>query len=413
MARPESISILCGGLGINLVNNAALILLISIVAAIFLIIFHLKINIKIHALEEKEKQASKSLLDNLVRLSFEQGRVSAILSSMSEGVLAVDQHGRIILANPAIERMFGMIELDVLGKTVREAILNNDITEFIIDEALKYSQFIEREIEIITPIKGTFTAHASPIKDKDGNILGVVCVLHDITELRKLERHRSEFVANVSHELKTPLTAIRSYVETLVLGGINDKENNVKFLEKIDKHAKNLSSLIDDILEISRLESGKELGPFAQINLSEIVEHAVETVSEKAKKKGIKLGHSCKGQNFTIKGIEDHVYRAILNLLENAVNYTDPNGSVSISCIEENGCIKISVSDTGIGIGEGHLPRLFERFYRTDAARSRELGGTGLGLAIVKHVMNIHNGMVSVESELGKGSTFTLVFASK
>jgi two-component system phosphate regulon sensor histidine kinase PhoR len=240
--------------------------------------------------------------------------------------------------------------------------------------------------------------------------LGAVCVLYDITEIRKLENYRSEFVANVSHELKTPLTAIRSFVETLLGGAIDDKERNVEFLQKIEKHAVNLSQLIDDILEISRLESKTEIGPFDTVSLNRIVLRVIDIVTEKAKKKQIQIKFASPGREPMIMGIEDHLYRAVLNLLDNAVNYTPEGGMVTITCEIEGNNLLLKVADTGIGIPTEHLPRIFERFYRVDKARSRDLGGTGLGLAIVKHVMTLHHGTVSVESEEGKGTVFTLIF---
>jgi len=232
---------------------------------------------------------------------------------------------------------------------------------------------------------------------------------HEHSELKKLESYRSEFVANVSHELKTPLTAIRNYVETLSAGAIDDQVHNQEFLKKIEKHAVNLSALIDDILAISNLEAKKDIGQFTRVDLGGLIARAMETISAKAEKKKVKISFSCAGGQCLVAGIEEHLYRAILNLLDNAVNYTEPGGQVEISCLKREKQLEITVTDTGAGIPIEHLPRIFERFYRVDKARSRELGGTGLGLAIVKHVMNIHNGSVSVQSEVGRGSTFTLI----
>jgi two-component system phosphate regulon sensor histidine kinase PhoR len=355
-------------------------------------------------LEEELETAGKNLAKTINKLSADRRQIGAVLSSMAEGVLATDRNGRIILANPAVEKMFEVIEPEIIGKTIREAIFNNEIAE-LFEEAVRSGRPVEREIETVTPVAGIFLAHASPM-----DATGVVCVIFDIGEIRKLEKYRSEFVANVSHELKTPLTAIRNYVETLLDGAINDQENNKKFLGKIEKHAVNLSALIDDILELSRLEAKKELSPFVKVDLTEVVKRSVETVSGKARKKNIKLEVACAGEAQLVDGIEEHLYRAILNLLDNAVNYTAEGGVVSVSCQPANGKIEVIVSDNGSGIPPEHLPRLFERFYRVDQARSRELGGTGLGLAIVKHVMNLHNGTVDVESEVGKGSKFILTF---
>ncbi|NQT29000.1 MAG: ATP-binding protein [Candidatus Saganbacteria bacterium] len=227
--------------------------------------------------------------------------------------------------------------------------------------------------------------------------------------LEKLEKYRSEFVANVSHELKTPLTAIRNYVETLLNGAIYDKEHNLEFLRKIERRAVNLSYLIDDILEISQLESN--LGPdlFEKIDLSQVIERVVEVLVDKAKAKGVTIDKRLT-PNIVVLGNEEHIYRAIVNLLDNAVNYTSSGGRVEISCQNKPQGVEIVVADTGIGISKEHLDRIYERFYRVDKGRSRELGGTGLGLSIVKHVMNVHKGEVLVESEIGIGTKFTLIF---
>lgn len=332
----------------------------------------------------------------------QRGLAGAVLRSMTEGVLAVDEQRQITLANLAVENLFSVTEPEILGKTVRLGIRNNEIAD-LVEEVLKSGHTIEREIDIVVPIEKSFVALASPIREG-----GAVCVLHDITELKKLEKYRSEFLANISHELKTPLTAVRNYVETLLSGALEDQEHNREFLNKIDKHALNLSALIDDILELSSLEGKKEIGPNTRFDLSTVVNHAVETVAGKAKRKGIKLEKGC--EPCEILGLEDHILRAIMNLLDNAINYTPEGGKVKIACRMRNNQVEVEVSDTGIGIPEEHLPRIFERFYRVDKARSRDLGGTGLGLAIVKHVMNLHNGKVEVESQPGQGSRFTLIF---
>ncbi|MFA6548312.1 MAG: ATP-binding protein [Candidatus Margulisiibacteriota bacterium] len=234
--------------------------------------------------------------------------------------------------------------------------------------------------------------------------------LIEISELKKLEHYRSEFVANVSHELKTPLATIHSYVQTLSAGAINDPQHNLDFLGKIDKHVLRLSVLIDDILEISQLESKEGLTPFSKVNIIETAERAVDAVAERCAKKKVMLKKEFASADYSVLGLEDHIYRAILNLLENALTYTAEGGGITVAGAKQNDKVVVSVADTGIGISAEHLPRIFERFYRVDQARSRQLGGTGLGLAIVKHVMHIHNGTVTVESEVGKGSKFTLIF---
>jgi two-component system phosphate regulon sensor histidine kinase PhoR len=365
---------------------------------------------EIRLLEDAVENMSKRLAEDFNKLSFERGQISAILSSMSEGVLATDQKGNVILANPVVENLFGILEPKVIGRSVRESLRNNQIAD-IFDKTFKSGRLVTDEIGIPSGGKEqTFIVHASPVRDEEGRALGAVCVLYNISDIRRLEKYRSEFVANVSHELKTPLTAIRNYVETLAAGAIDDKEHNRQFLEKIKKHAGNLSALIDDILEISQLENKKGLGPFKKVDIGRVVHRAAETVAGKAAKKGINLSVTCPPEELLVSGIEDHIYRAILNLIDNAINYSEPGGTVSIPCAKREGKIELTVEDTGIGIEKEHIPRIFERFYRVDKARSRDLGGTGLGLSIVKHVMNIHNGQVKVESEPNKGSKFTLIF---
>jgi two-component system phosphate regulon sensor histidine kinase PhoR len=371
--------------------------------------FILTLTSKIETLEKEAQKAKQEVFESLSLLEKQRGLADIILKSMSEGVIAVDKNGRVILANPVVEHIFNVLEPQILGKTIREAVFNNELAD-LFGEILHNQKMISKEMEIVTPVNRTFMAQGDIVRTEENTVLGAVCVLYDITEIRKLENYRSEFVANVSHELKTPLTAIRSFVETLLGGAIDDKEHNVEFLQKIEKHAVNLSQLIDDILEISRLESKTEIGPFDTVSLNRIILRAIDIVTEKAKKKQIQIKFASPGREPMVMGIEDHLYRAILNLLDNAVKYTPESGSITVSCETEGKNLLLKVTDTGIGIPAEHLPRIFERFYRVDKARSRELGGTGLGLAIVKHVMTLHHGTVSVESEEGKGTVFTLIF---
>jgi len=363
---------------------------------------------RIGRLEEAVESMSVKLAEKIKNLTTERAQISAVLSSMAEGVIAVNSSGKLILVNPAVEKMFGVLEPEILGKSLREALFNNEIAETI-DQTLKTNEFIESELEIITPIKRTLDLHCNPIQDDYGLMSGVVCVIHDMTKIKELERYRSDFMANVSHELKTPLTSIRSYTETLLNGAINDQTNNLSFLEKIQKNTLSLAALIDDLLEISKLESKREVGPFEILDAVNIAKKTIEAISEKARGKNIRIIENY-SDKIQIKGIEEHIYRAILNLLDNAINYSNEGGEVILSCRKNDGKYEISVEDHGIGIAPEHLSRIFERFYRVDKARAREVGGTGLGLAIVKHVINLHQGQVEVKSEEGKGSTFSLIF---
>jgi two-component system, OmpR family, phosphate regulon sensor histidine kinase PhoR len=333
----------------------------------------------------------------------------AVLSGMRDGVLVISPAGDIVYANQSAADLFSITLPDLAGKRLLEAIRLTELSD-LVEEVKAARRPHEKEIKLFYPAEKFLLASVNLIKDEAGGELGIAVVLRDITEMNHLENLRSEFVANVSHELKTPLTAIRSYAETLLNGALDDKSHNAEFVRKIEKHAENLTTLIDDLLEVSQLEARRGLGEFVPVNVSRVAGRAVETLWEKARKKKIELSVDCGNKDLTATGVEDHIYRAILNLADNALNYTDPGGKVTIACGRSEQGVEISVSDTGIGIAAEHLPRLFERFYRVDKARSRDLGGTGLGLAIVKHVMNIHNGLVSVESEVGKGSKFTLIF---
>ena len=333
----------------------------------------------------------------------------AVLSGMRDGVLVISPAGEIVYANPAAAEIFSVSLSDFIGKRLLEVVRLTELSD-LVEEVKAAQRPHEKEIKVFYPGEKSLLASVNLIKDEAGAELGTAVVLRDISEMKHLENLRSEFVANVSHELKTPLTAIRSYAETLLNGALGDKDHNTEFVQKIEKHAENLTTLIDDLLEVSQLEAKRGLGEFVPVNVGRVASRAMETLLEKARKKKIELSVDCHDKELTATGVEDHIYRAVLNLADNALNYTDPGGKVVIACCRSDQGVEISVSDTGIGIAAEHLPRLFERFYRVDKARSRDLGGTGLGLAIVKHVMNIHNGSVTVESEVGKGSKFTLIF---
>lgn len=359
-------------------------------------------------IERSVEQIAEKLSDYFEKLSGEKGKLSGLLANMREGVLAVDHRGKVMFANRKIFEIFGITSADISGLTVRTVLRNNEVADAV-DRALSVpGQHADIEIELYSPERSFFSVHAGPLNSDKGEFIGVICVFYDLTKIKELERYRSEFIANVSHELKTPLTVIRNCAETLLSGAIDDKANSRQFLEKIEKHAMNLAGLIEDIIELSRLETGREKKEISAVDIAELAEKCADTLSGSAGKKDIKIKAECKG--CVLSGSKEHIYRAMLNIVDNAVNYTENRGIVRIFCEKDGQSTKIRVSDTGIGIPRESLPRIFERFYRVDPARSRESGGTGLGLAIVKHIMELHGGNVSVESELGKGSTFTLVF---
>lgn len=231
----------------------------------------------------------------------------------------------------------------------------------------------------------------------------------DIIQLKKLERVRSQFLGNVSHELRTPLFALNSAIETLLNGAINDQAVNRAFLEKALHHAQRLDALLKDLIEISRIESGEMKMSFRYFTLQEFLQESMESVKLEAEKKGIRLACDSVVATLSVFGDKERLKQVMENLLSNAIKYTDAGGTVSLSAVTDDGSVRISVSDTGCGIAAEHIPRIFERFYRVDEGRSREVGGTGLGLAIVKHIVEAHGSTVEVKSELGKGSVFSFV----
>jgi two-component system phosphate regulon sensor histidine kinase PhoR len=236
----------------------------------------------------------------------------------------------------------------------------------------------------------------------------VVAVFHDISELKRLEKIRRDFVANVSHELRTPVTVIKGYAETLLSGALaTNPERTCDFLEKIHRHSERLSSLVDDLLALSELESGVDRPEPPPVQIGPAIDHVCALLEEKASVKGIDIQRQGVGEAEQVIADRAKLEQVLLNLLDNAIKYTPEGGSIDISTVEKEGMLKVDVKDTGIGIPEKDLPRIFERFYRVDAARSREQGGTGLGLAIVKHIVQQYGGSVSVESVPGKGSTFS------
>ena len=350
---------------------------------------------------------SENLFNATNKLKLERARLSAVLSSMKDCVIATDKNLKVILMNNSAEKLFGVHFTAGSGISIMETIRNSDINEMAAG-VIRTGEAVEKEISFIVKEELILLARASAIKTAGQNA-GAVIVLTDTTRIKKLERYRSEFLANISHELKTPLSVIISSAETLLNGALNDPSSNMEFVSKIERHSKNLSELIKDILDLSNLESKKEQIKFIKVDLLAIAKACIYELSEKAKSRNIQVRiDSLEGAE--VFGDEKHIKRAVINLLDNALNYSDSCGNVVIEISGDSLNTRLRIKDTGIGISKEHIKRIFERFYRIDTARSRDTGGTGLGLAIVKHVMDLHKGYVLVESEPGKGSTFTLVF---
>ncbi|MBD3390503.1 MAG: HAMP domain-containing protein [Chitinivibrionales bacterium] len=347
--------------------------------------------------------------ERISTITKQRNEQDAILSSMIEGVVAVDQHESIIMMNAAAGTMLDTSADDVRGKLIQEGVRNTDLQRFI-RATLERREPSEQEIQswVAGNEERTLRVNGTALKDADGSITGAVIVLHDVSHLKKLENIRRDFVANVSHELRTPLTSIKGFVETLLDGAMDHPEERERFLSIIANHVNRLNTIIEDLMTLSRLE--KEAGQeaeMAETGLDAITKDAMEVCDAKARERGIAL--AIEGSSGIVAWLNASlVEQAVINLIDNAVKYSSPNTTVRVRCERDSREIRISVQDEGPGISPEHLPRLFERFYRIDKARSRKLGGTGLGLSIVKHIMVAHRGSVTVDSAPENGSTFTL-----
>ena len=374
--------------------------------------------ISVEGIEELESLAGRmnamaSQLDERINtITKQKNEMEAVLSGMVEAVIAVDRDERILEYNPAARRIFNFGDENVKSKSIQEVIRNTRIQQFI-EDVLFGDIPIEDDIILYGEDERVLHIHGTCLSDVGGKHLGAVIVFNDITRLKKLENVRRDFAANVSHELKTPITSILGFVETLRDGAINDTEHRDHFLDIIQKHSKRLNSIIDDLLSLSQIERETEIGSieFERDNLCEILSAAVSLFEQQARDKDIKLTLDC--ANISVNVNPSLLQHAVANLVDNAVKYTGEKGSVSVSAHRKGDIVLVEVSDTGCGIPPEHIPRIFERFYRVDKGRSRELGGTGLGLAIVKHIVLAHNGRVSVESAPGRGSTFTIILPAE
>lgn len=329
----------------------------------------------------------------------------AVLLSMTEGTMVVDRKGVILLMNQTSRKFFYITE-DPVGKRPLEVIRNIEIQE-IADQVLRSKTSVaSQDITILLPEEKTLQIYAAPVL-RGNEMDGAVLVFHDITGLRQLERVRRDFVANASHEIRTPLTSIKGYAETLLEGALEDKNNAMDFLQIISSDANHLVQLVDDLLDLSRIESGKLSLMFAPFDLVPLVGRVMAGLKKQAKEMGVGLETNFPPGLPKVMMDEASIAQVLLNLIENGMKYNQSGGCVVVTAEEAGPFLRVMITDTGIGIPEEDLPRIFERFYRVDKARSRELGGTGLGLSIVKHIIQAHGGEVSVESVLGKGSTFS------
>jgi two-component system phosphate regulon sensor histidine kinase PhoR len=342
----------------------------------------------------------------------EKEKSDSILRCMIEGVVVLDPKGQVLLMNDRARAMFHVPqERDIHGVSMPEISRHPEMRriahEILIFDfaAHRYSKEVELDGE------RWFRVNAVRLRNPQGRSLGSILVFHDITDIKRFESMRSDFVANVSHELRTPLTAIRGYVETLLEAPPADSKDSRQFLEIIDRHAERLGRLTEDLLTLSDLESGKiQLRP-QPLEADRLIERVLEIFWERAAQKNLKLIHELQPDTPPLYGDPDRLQQLFINLVDNAVKYTPAGGTVTLRAVAkpaDNGTpprVEISVTDTGPGIPKKDLPRLTERFYRVDRARSRDLGGTGLGLAIVKHIVQAHKGELKIESVINKGTT--------
>jgi two-component system phosphate regulon sensor histidine kinase PhoR len=353
-------------------------------------------------------EMATQLQDRILTITRQRNELKAILASLAEGVLAVDSRGRIVSVNKAAARLLNIDPVHAQGRNVEELIRNVGLQQFVRD-TLNSDRPTEDDVSFPEEGGQFFHVHGASLADPQAERAGAVVVLSDMTRIHRLENLRRDFVANVSHELKTPVTSIQGFVEALLDGGLAEAEQSQRYLGIIAKHAERLNAIIDDLLSLSRLEEVGEQRAllFEKTPLRPVLEAALELSSVRAEQRRVKLALAC-DETAEAKINGPLLEQAIVNLVDNAIKYSDEGSTVEIVVQQRGREILLSVADTGCGIPEEHLGRIFERFYVVDKGRSRKLGGTGLGLAIVKHIALVHGGQVTVESAPGKGTTFTL-----
>ena len=354
----------------------------------------------------KEQTGQNAVLHEQQQLALAQAQAQqqALFNSMVEGVLLLDGNGRVRLVNQALEQLFGLTG-DIRGRTTMEALRLHELQE-LVSRVRVESQVLGFELELPGLDNRCLQVNATALLDRGGKQQGMILVFHDLTRLKQLENTRQEFVANVSHELRTPLSMIKGYVETLINGAKDDPNVATRFLRTIEKHADRLTYLIEDLLTISRLESGQIVLNIQKVELRSVAEDVIDDLQSRAEDKKVILENQVP-DDVVVRADADRVQQVIFNLVDNAIKYGRQEGRVWINARLAGGQFaEVSVRDNGPGIPPDSIDRVFERFYRAEKARSREQGGTGLGLSIVKHIVQSHGGEVWVESEPGRGTSF-------
>jgi two-component system, OmpR family, phosphate regulon sensor histidine kinase PhoR len=365
-------------------------------------------SLEIAGLGDALNQMARQLDYRIRRITEERNEREAVLFSMVEGVFAVDAAERFISMNQAAAQLIGVDVKNFKRKSIQELVRNNELQKFV-KKALNSQKVVETDFVLQGPQERNLQARGTVLKDASDNRIGALIVLNDVTRLRRLENMRRDFVANVSHEIKTPITAIKGFVDTLMKGAINNQKDAGRFLEIIGRQVDRLNAIIDDLLSLSKLEQDPDhfVIQMEDVAIRGILQTAIQVCSNRAAKQNTTIDLVC-DETLRTKVNAHLLEQAVVNLVDNAVKYSGPEKRVEVVGEQQDDAIVIRVRDWGNGIGKEHLPRLFERFYRVDQDRSRDLGGTGLGLAIVKHIAQVHQGSVQAESTLGKGSTFSI-----
>lgn len=388
--------------------------LVLITAVIYLLNGLSQKNRALEILRREMHQTETALKNRAAESDAEKAKIAMILDNMTEAVIAVDSGKQILAINPSAETVFGVQKKQAAGKTLIQVVRNPKI-DLMMDRAMAGGETPTLEMEISRPAKKFLKAHAVGVSKREEGLSGIL-VLTDVTEMRKLENLRRDFVANVSHELKTPLTSIKGFIETLLGGALRDQEKAVSFLRMMEEDTARLTRLIDDLLELSKIESREISIRREAVNLRALAEKAAQLLASKIKEKQILLENHVESESgLNISGDQDKIQQVFVNLIDNAIKFNRVGGKIILKAKPENSRIQISVEDNGIGIPSKDVPRVFERFFRVDKARAQDSGGTGtgLGLAIVKHIIEAHGGKVSCESTLGQGSKFSFTLPGK
>ncbi|GIQ69844.1 PAS domain-containing protein [Xylanibacillus composti] len=353
-----------------------------------------------------------SLQKQMNHIKENESRLESVLENMNSGVFMIDRSGRLVLINRFAEEILGYEAKELLNKTYTDTHHHHELSE-LVEACIADRSAVREEVTFYYPTERILDIHLVPLWHEEQEWGGLVVVMHDITAIRRLEKMRSEFVANVSHELKTPIAAVKGFAETLLAGAVQDPKTAESFLQIIYDESERLDRLIVDILELSKIESKRIPLQFSPLHLKSFTERIFHVMKAQANKKQIELEMDV-SDDIYLEADEDRLRQIFINLLSNGINYTGAGGRVKVSAVckaepdTQQEYVHLSIADTGIGIPKKDLPRIFERFYRVDKARSRSSGGTGLGLSIVKHLVELHKGRIHVESEQGMGTTFVI-----